>query len=253
MTPSPPVPAPPERERPLIEAFVRLADTLVDDYDVIELFERLCSDCVALLRADAAGLVLTDQRGALQAVSASTEVAALLERFQIDTDQGPCLESFRSSALVRAPDLAGDPRWPAFGGRAVASGFRAVHALPMRWRGSTIGALNLFHHAPTAMPAGDLAVGQALADVATIGILSDRASRERDLLTEQLQAALTSRVVIEQAKGVLAERGGIGMDEAFGRLRTYARSTSTRLSDVARSVVEGTLDTATMTPSEGTA
>ncbi|MBN9734786.1 MULTISPECIES: GAF and ANTAR domain-containing protein [unclassified Pseudonocardia] len=243
-----PARSPREREGPLIEAFVRLADTLVDDYDVIDLLKGLCDDCVTLLGADAAGLVLTDRRGALQAVAASAEAANLLELFQIQADQGPCLDCFRTTRQVRSPDLRRDRRWPAFAPRARAAGFLAVHALPMRLRGLTIGALNLFHRTPVAMPVGDLRVGQALADVATIGILTDRTSRERELLTGQLQAALSSRVVIEQAKGVLAERGGVTMDDAFTRLRAYARSTKQQLSAVARGIVEGRVDTTVMLP-----
>ena len=231
------------REAALVEAFVRLADTLVDDYDVIELFHGLCADCVALLQADAAGLLLTDQRESLQVVSASTEQAHLIELFQLQSQQGPCLDCFRTSVPVRADDLSTESRWPEFGARAREHGFGAVHALPMRLRGQTIGALNLFHRQPLVMGDADLNVGQALADVATIAILSDRNTRERELLTEQLQAALTSRVVIEQAKGVLAERAAIGLDEAFTRLREHARRTNQRLSDLARAVVTGTYDT----------
>ena len=231
------------REAALVEAFVRLADTLVDDYDVIELFHGLCADCVTLLRADAAGLLLTDQRESLQVVSASTEQAHLIELFQLQSQQGPCLDCFRGSEVVRSDDLSTETRWPRFRDRAREYGFGAVHALPMRLRGQTIGALNLFHREALVMSEADLSVGQALADVATIAILSDRNTRERELLTEQLQAALTSRVVIEQAKGILAERGGIGLEEAFTRLREHARRTNQRLSELARAVVTGTYDT----------
>ena len=234
------------REAALVEAFVRLADTLVDDYDVIELFHGLCADCVTLLDADAAGLLLTDQRESLQVVSASSEQAHLIELFQLQSQQGPCLDCFRSSQVIRAGDLSTELRWPQFSARARDHGFAAVHALPMRLRGQTIGALNLFHRTPLVMSDADINVGQALADVATIAILSDRNTRERELLTEQLQAALTSRVVIEQAKGILAERGGIGLDEAFARLRQHARGTNQRLSELARGVVTGTYDTATL-------
>jgi transcriptional regulator with GAF, ATPase, and Fis domain len=232
------------REQELVSAFVRLADTLVADYDVIDLFHGLCGDCVTLLGADAAGLLLTDQRGALQVVSASSEAANLVELFQIQSEQGPCLDCFNSSAQVHAGDLNADGRWPRFAARAADHGFVAVHALPMRLRGQTIGALNLFHRRSTTMASDDLAVGQALADVATIAILSDRNTRERERLTEQLQAALTSRVIIEQAKGILAERGQIALDDAFTRLRSHARSSQQRLSDLARAVIDGSLDTA---------
>ncbi|HEY2193308.1 MAG TPA: GAF and ANTAR domain-containing protein [Actinomycetospora sp.] len=231
------------REQSLVEAFVRLADTLVDDYDVIELFHGLCADCVALLGADAAGLLLTDQRDSLQVVSASNEQAHLIELFQLQSEQGPCLDCFRTSEVVMADDLARETRWPAFSARAHDYGFAAVHALPMRLRGQTIGALNLFHREPLTLSGGDLGVGQALADVATIAILSDRNARQRELLTEQLQAALTSRVVIEQAKGVLAERGALDLDQAFLRLREHARATNQRISELAQGIVVGTYDT----------
>ena len=234
---------PSEREQSLVQAFVRLADTLVADYDVIELFHALCADCVDLLGVDAAGLVLSDQRGALQVVSASSDAAQLLELFQLQADQGACLDAFRTSTQIAAPDLALETRWPQFAAGAREHGFAAVHALPMRLRGTTIGALNLFHREAHAMPAAELAVGQALADVATIAILSDRDARERERLTEQLQAALTSRVVLEQAKGILAERGRISLNEAFARLRTHARSTQQRLTDLARGVIDGTYPT----------
>jgi hypothetical protein len=236
-----------EREQSLVAAFVRLADTLVADYDVIELFHGLCADCVSLLGADAAGLMLGDQRGSLQVVSASNEDAELVELFQLQADQGPCLDCYATSTQVEVGDLtAVQGRWPRFVSRASEHGFAAVHALPMRLRGQTIGALNLFHRRAHVMPPGELAVGQALADVATIAILSDRSTREREQLTGQLQAALHSRVLIEQAKGVLSERGHIEPGEAFTRLRAHARGTHQRLSELARGVIDGTLDTTTL-------
>lgn len=231
------------REQDLVEAFVRLADTLTVDFDVIELLHGLCDDCVTLLGADAAGLLLTDQRGALQVVSASTEAAQLVESFQVQTDQGPCLDCFATGAQVRAGDLTGETRWPLFVARAREQGFAAVHAVPMQLRGHTIGALNLFHRDPQVVPERELRVAQALADVATIAILSERGTRERELLTEQLQGALTSRVIIEQAKGILAERGQIGLDDAFERMRAHARATNTRLADLAGAVTERRIDT----------
>jgi GAF domain-containing protein len=231
------------REQDLVRAFVRLADTLVADYDVIELFHGLCADCVDLIDAHAAGLLLSDQRGTLQAVSASTEAAQLVELFQLQADEGPCLDAFRTSTQVVSAELGRETRWPRFTARAAEHGFAAVHALPMRLRGTTIGALNLFHREPHTLPASEVAVAQALADVATIAILSDRGTREREALTEQLQAALTSRVIIEQAKGILAERGQIGLDEAFVRLRAHARSTQQRMSDLAHGIIDGSHDT----------
>ena len=237
-------PTPTERERALVSAFVRLADTLVADYDVIELLHALCADCVELLDVDAAGLLFGDQRGSLRLVSASTEAAQVVELFQLQADEGPCLDCYTAGSQVHVGDLAEETRWPRFVARARDLGFSAVHAIPLRLRGQTIGALNLFHHHRSGgTPGADLAIAQALADVATIAVLSGRHAREREALTEQLQAALRSRVIIEQAKGILAERGGIAVDEAFARLRSHARNARRGLSDLAVAVVDGTLDT----------
>jgi GAF domain-containing protein len=240
---SPSTHPPSGREQELVRAFVRLADTLVADFDVFELFHALCADCVELIGAHAAGLLLSDRRGTLRVVSASTEAAHLVELVQLQVDQGPCLDSFRTSGQVICEELAREPRWPQFTTCATEQGFAAVHALPMRLRGTTIGALNLFHREPRVLPAGELAIAQALADVATIAILSDRGTREQEALTGQLQTALTSRIIVEQAKGVLAERGHMGLDDAFARLRAHARATQQRMTDLARAVVDGTYDT----------
>jgi GAF domain-containing protein len=236
-------PTPTQREGGLVTAFVRLADTLVTDYDVIELFHELCADCVDLLGVDAAGLLFGDQRGSLRCVSASTEAAQLVELFQLQSDQGPCLDCYAAGSQVHVGVLAHETRWPRFVASARDHGFAAVHAVPMRLRGQTIGALNLFQRRAGVMPPGELAIAQALADVATIAVLSGRHAHERDELTEQLQSALRSRVIIEQAKGMLAERGRIDLDEAFVRLRSHARRTRGRLSDLAGGVVDGTFDT----------
>jgi transcriptional regulator with GAF, ATPase, and Fis domain len=231
------------RARALTEAFVSLADTLVADYDVIDLLARLSSDCVALLSVDSAGLLLSDQRGALQVVSSSSEQAHLMELFQVQNQEGPCLDCFRSSRQISVPDLDRDRRWPRFSARALQAGYRAVHALPLRLRAETIGALNLFSVRSGALSPENLRIGQALADVATIGILQERAIRRRDILAEQLQAALNSRVMIEQAKGILAERGRLDLSEAFNLLRSQARFQNMRLSDLARDVITGATTT----------
>jgi transcriptional regulator with GAF, ATPase, and Fis domain len=230
-----------------VRAFVRVADTLVDDYDVIELLHRLASDCVELLTVDAAGLMLSDQRGNLQVVASSSERARLLELFQLEADQGPCLYCFQTGQQVSAPDLAADlASWPQFVGQANAEGFRSAYSLPLRLRAETIGALNLFCTEPGPIPIEDLDVAQALADVATVGIIQARAIRHGEMVAEQLQTALNHRVIIEQAKGVLAERGRLDMSEAFAQLRSYARCNNQRLSDLARAVVERTIDTNTV-------
>jgi GAF domain-containing protein len=238
------------RERVLTEAFVSLADTLVTDYDVIDLLHRLCSDSVTLLPVDAAGLMLSDQRGTLRVVSSSTEQAHLVELFQLQANEGPCLDCFRTSRQVVSADLGHEAPWPRFVEHARQAGYRSVHALPLRLRSETIGVLNLFGRAPGALSPQALRVGQALADVATIGILQERAVRRQEVLAEQLQAALNSRVIIEQAKGMLAERGQIDLPQAFDLLRSHARAHQQRLSDLARDVVNGaTIPEALLDPS----
>jgi transcriptional regulator with GAF, ATPase, and Fis domain len=235
------------QEQQLSEAFVALADSLVADYDVADLLHRLADHCVTLLDVAAAGLLLADQRGSLQVVAASSETTRVLELLQLQYDQGPCLDCYRTGTAVTVPDVdAAVNRWPIFAAETRAAGYRSVHALPMRLRDEMIGTLNLFCTRPGPLDEAGARIGQALADVATIAILQERAIRHQEMLAEQLQHALTSRIVIEQAKGVLAERGNLGMDQAFDRLRRYARNTNTRLTDVARSIVDGTLDSRTV-------
>jgi GAF domain-containing protein len=224
----------------LSDTFVDLADTMVADFDVIDFLHMLTDRSVALLGASAAGVVLADPRGELRVAAASSEEAGLLELFQLQNDQGPCLECFRTGRPVTAADLAGAAqRWPRFATAAVQAGFRTVEALPMRLRDQVVGALNLFRAEPGAFDPAELRIAQALADVATIGLLHERNVRRREAVAEQLQAALNSRVVIEQAKGKLAERLSIDMDRAFTMLRDYARTTNQHLTDVARNFVTG--------------
>jgi GAF domain-containing protein len=235
----------PDRERRVSEAFVALADTLVDDYDVIDLLDQLVAHCVALLAADAAGLLLRDARRQLRVAAASSDDAQTMELLQMQAEEGPCVEAYRSVTQVRIPDLAAvADRWPRWVAAVTEFGaFASVHAIPLRLRGQAIGALNLFHHNPGPLPESDLALAQALADVATIGILSERAIRRGEIVNEQLQTALNSRVIIEQAKGVLSQKLDVKMDEAFDRLRRYSRANNLRLAEVARRTVEGELDT----------
>jgi hypothetical protein len=224
----------------LSDTFVELADTMVAEFDVIDFLHLLTDRSVALLGASAAGVVLADPRGELRVAAASSEEVGLLELFQLQNDQGPCLDCFRTGRPVTADDLTGPcQRWPRFAEAATRSGFRTVEALPMRLRDQIIGALNLFRAEPGPIDPADLRIGQALADVATIGLLHERNVRRREAVAEQLQAALNSRVVIEQAKGKLAERLSIDMDRAFNMLRDYARNTNQHLTDVARALVGG--------------
>ncbi|QYN39378.1 GAF and ANTAR domain-containing protein [Pseudonocardia sp. DSM 110487] len=235
---------PVERERSVSHAFVVLADTMVAEYDAIDLLDRLIGFCVELLPADAAGIVLGDARRELRVVAASSEAAELMELLQLQSDEGPCLDCFQTVAPVSIADLAGAAdRWPRFAAAVAERGqFRAVHALPLRLRGQAIGALNLFDREPGSLPDSDLALGQALADVATIGILQERAIRRAEVVNEQLQTALTSRVTIEQAKGVLSQHFGDDVEVAFDRLRHYARSRNAKLAHIAAQVVRRELD-----------
>jgi GAF domain-containing protein len=223
----------------LADAFVELADTLVDDFDVIDFLHVLAERCVQLLGVAAAGLLLADGQGTLQVVAASSERTRLLELFQLQTDQGPCVDCFHTGQPVSVADLSPPVRWPRFTVAAAEVGFAAVHAVPMRLRTEVIGALNLFDTNPGALDEGKLRIGQALADVATIGLLQQRAIHRRDVLTEQLQTALNSRILIEQAKGVLVERLHLDVAEAFTMLRAAARSHNRRLSDLAQAIVDG--------------
>lgn len=237
------------RDRELAEAFVDLADTLVSDYDATDLLYRLVEHSVHLLDVDEAGLLLSDQRGNLNVMASSNEQTRLLELLQLQADEGPCLECFRNGEPASAADLRAATRQrPQFAPAALAGGYLAVHAIPMRLREQVIGALNLFTTAPGELPEESLYVGRALADVATIGLLQERTIHRAETVIEQLEGALHSRVIIEQAKGVLAERGGLDMEEAFRRLRSHARATNSRLVTVARDVVDGGLDTSEMLP-----
>jgi len=225
------------------DTFVALADTLVDDFDVIDFLDMLAERCVELLDVTAVGLLLADHRGTLSLAAASTENARLLELFQLQSQEGPCLDSFHSGQPVQCPDITeGIDRWPRFAPAVAQAGFAAVHALPMRLRDNVIGGMNLFNAEPVTLDAEVVALGQALANVATIGILHERTHRHRETVVEQLQTALNSRIAIEQAKGVLAERLKIDMTVAFTLLRDHARRTNQRLVDLATAVVDGTAD-----------
>jgi len=225
----------PER---LAEVFVEVADTLVDDFDVIEFLQMIATRTRELVAVTAVGLLLDDGRGRLQVMAASDEEARLLELFQLQHNEGPCLDAFTLGTPVVNADLTGAAdRWPTFAPRASAAGFRSVHAFPLRLRATVIGALNLFGTEVGSLRPADVKIVQALADVATIGLLQEKAIRHGEVLTEQLQHALNSRVVIEQAKGALARMLGVSVDEAFDLLRGYARNHNRKLVDLARLVI----------------
>jgi transcriptional regulator with GAF, ATPase, and Fis domain len=219
-----------------------LADTLVADFDVVELLTLLTDGCVDVLDVGAAGLMLAAPEGDLRVMASSSEAMRVLELFELQSQEGPCLDCYRTGQPVVNQDLATvDGRWPRFAAEALAAGFHSVHALPMRLRGAVIGALNLFHIEPGEMRQADVVAAQAMADVATIGVLQHRAALEAQVLNEQLNHALNSRIVIEQAKGIIAERESLNMEQAFSILRNHARYHNLRLVDVAGDVIGGTL------------
>ena len=233
-----------ERETSLARTLVMIADTLVTDFDVADLFDRLTTSCVELLGAATAGLMLADHHGSLQLMASSSSGMRDLEQFEIGHGEGPCLDSFATRRAV-AVDLGGPEaaiRWPSFTAEARRLGIAGVQALPMRLRENTIGALNLFHTSTARLDEHTTDLAQALADIATVAILQRRALSSSELLAEQLQAALNDRIVIEQAKGLLAERGGLNVDEAFIALRDYCRATRRPLTATARALVTGEHD-----------
>jgi GAF domain-containing protein len=230
------------REGLLTRTFVELADTLVDDFDVVELLTLLAHRCVEMLDVAAAGLMLVSPEGDLRVIASSSEEMRLVELFEIQAQEGPCPDCYRTGEPTVHENLAGDDEhWPRFGPVAVDAGFLSVQALPMRLRGVTIGALNLFRTETGTLGPSDIVAAQALADVATIAILQHRAAIQAHLLVDQLNHALNSRVMIEQAKGILAERAGLDMEGAFAWLRKHARDHNQLLVDVAESIIEGNL------------
>ncbi len=222
----------------LADVFVEVADTLVADFDLIEFLHTVARHATKIGGAAASGLMLSGQDGTLHHVGASSEDARLLELFQIQNDEGPCLLSYRTGQQVVVPDLTdGRDRWPRFADRALAAGFESVYAFPMRLRDQVIGGLYVFQTERRDLDDGEARLLQALADLATISLIQEQAVARADVLTEQLQAALNSRIVIEQAKGAVARTFGVGVDEAFAMLRGHARTSRRRLTDVAHEVV----------------
>lgn len=231
------------REHHLLGTFVALADSLVDDFDVVDVLQRLVDDCISLFDASAAGILLLSRSNKLEVIVSTSERSELVELMQLRAGAGPCVEAATTGQVVSVADIDHiADRWPAFAADARASGFASIHAIPMRLRESTLGSLNLLRDEPGVLNAADAAAAQALADIATISILQQRLVEESELAQAQLQRALDSRVVIEQAKGYLAQRLNIDMDEAFARIRKRARSTQARISVVAADVIAGRVD-----------
>lgn len=225
------------KEALLTQTLVELADSLVEDFDVVDLLTLLADRCVGVVNVAAAGLMLASADGELRVLASSSEAMRVLELFEAQADEGPCIDAYRSGLpVVNVTIDDASSRWPRFAPKAADAGFRSIHALPMRLRGDSIGALNLFQSDEGQLDDADLAAAQALADVATITILAHRAALDAQVRNEQLTQALNTRIVIEQAKGVVAERAGLDMEEAFTRLRRHARQHNLRLTDVAHAV-----------------
>jgi GAF domain-containing protein len=231
------------READVVRSLVEMADILVDDYDVVDLLTGLADRCVDLLGVAAAGVMLASPAGSLGLVASSSEAMRLLELFELQAQEGPCLDAFRTGEPVAHENLqARSGRWPSFSAAALQAGFQSALALPLRLREGTLGALNLLGVTRIPMAEADVIVARAFADLATLSIVQHRATAEAQRLNEQLSAALASRVVIEQAKGVISERAGVDLAEAFSRLRAFARNHNRRLTDIARAAIDGTLD-----------
>ena len=237
------------REALLAQTLVELADTLVDDFDVVELLTLLADRCVEVLGVSAAGLLLVAPEGDLRVMASSSEAMRVLELFELQASEGPGMDCFRTGVPVVNQDLAkASGRWPRFAPEALEAGFHSAHALPMRLRSTTLGALNLFRTEPGPMETADIVAAQAFADVASIAVLQHRAVHEAQILNEQLTHALNSRIVIEQAKGVLAERSGLDMEHAFTQMRQHARNHNLRLVAVAQDVISGDLAAESLDP-----
>jgi len=242
------------READVVRSLVEMADTLVDDYDIVDMLTGVTDRCVDLLGVSAAGVMLASPAGGLALVASSSEAMRLLELFELQSQEGPCLDAFHTGEPIEHQNLqSGAGRWPSFSTAALQAGFASALALPLRLREVTLGALNLLSTARAPLAEADLIVARAFADLAALSIAQHRASAEAQRLNEQLSAALTSRVVIEQAKGVISERTGVDLSDSFSRLRNYARATNQRLTDVAQAAVDGTLDPLAWAPPPGPA
>ena len=233
------------REQRIVQTFVELADTMVDDFDAIEFLHRLAERCVELLDCAEVGVLLADAAGRLLVMASSSERSEALELLQSQNEEGPCFECYHRGRPVFSHDLSADQgRWPMFSPAAISRGFKSVQTVPMRVRGETIGALNLFRADVGAIAERDVSLAQGMADIAAVALLQERTLRESHGVVEQLQGALTSRVVIEQAKGVFAENAQISVDAAFVLMRDYARAHNRRLGDIAAGVIDGQIDPA---------
>lgn len=234
------------REQLATATFVDLADTLAGDYDVVEFLHTLVERCQSVLGVTTGGVLLEGPEGRLRLIASTSEAMQRLEQAELDHEEGPCLDAYRDVEQVTSGDLREERhRWPQVVDHAVDMGLLAVHAFPLRLRGDCIGALNLYRDAPGGFGDEDIRLAQAFADVAAIGILQERRVAAAERRAGQLQHALDSRVLVEQAKGAVAERHGLDMQAAFDLLRRHARNHNRKLRDVCRAVIDGaTLDEA---------
>ncbi|HEX3829327.1 MAG TPA: GAF and ANTAR domain-containing protein [Sporichthyaceae bacterium] len=223
-----------DREGAVIAAFVSIAEALAEDYDIVDLYTGLTATCVQLLDVDWAGLLLVDSTGVLRVAATSSEHARNLELVQLQCEQGPCVDCFEKGEVVSVPDLGPESgRWPRFAPAAVAAGFASVHAVPMKLHSTVLGALGMFRARTGELAAGDLLLARSLANVACVALVAARAAADGKALNAQLQHALDSRIIVEQAKGFLAQYGGLDVDQSFALLRKYSRDRNLRLTDVA--------------------
>jgi GAF domain-containing protein len=237
------------REALIVQTLVELADNLVDNFDVVELLSMLSARCVTALEVSAAGVMLATPGGDLQVMASSSETMRVLELFELQADEGPCVDCYRRGLSILNVDLSTvRERWPRFAARAIDDGFQLVHALPMHLRGRTVGAFNLFQADPSPLGEADVVAAQALADVATIALLQHQSAASAQLLNAQLSEALNSRIIIEQAKGRISEAAVLDMDESFRRLRSHARNHGLRLADLARQIADGTVNPQSLDP-----
>jgi transcriptional regulator with GAF, ATPase, and Fis domain len=242
LNPAPERGEPMPKEREVLRALVEVADTFVADYDVVDFLHGLAERCVSILDVDEAGVMLTDTTRTLHYVASSSEQMRLVELLELQNEQGPCLDAYRVGRVtVSAQAEEAEQRWPQFGSHARAAGFASLAGVPMRLRLDRIGSLNLFSRRPGGLSEEDQHVAQAMADIATIGVLQARAIHDGQVVSSQLQTALESRIVIEQAKGIIAEHKAITVDDAFLLLRNHARTHKGKLTDTARQIVNGAL------------
>ena len=237
------------REERINDAFVRVAGTLVDDYDVLDLLSTLMNTCTDLLDVQAGGILLADSTGQLELVASTSEEAEIVEIMIVAAGAGPCIDCFNTGTVVSVADIDADAgQWPRFRKTALDQGFRATHATPLRLHGEVVGAMNLLSTDVGALSSRDAKLAQALADVATVGILHERSLRQPEMVAAQLHLALDTRILVEQAKGVLAQIRSCTMTEAFTTLRDYARAHDVTLRVAAEGVVNRTISAEALVP-----